>query len=105
MGFRHTLINGGGTYPATFTNAGWTTMNITNPAYNVNYPRASATFSSFMGPFQISGTPTPGSASCTFSWTNQPAWANNTSNMYPFGPTPSGTFPSTGSTTNTLTIT
>ena len=105
MDFRHSPINGGGTYPATFTNAGWTTMNITNPAYNVNYPRASATFGSYMGPFVIGGNPTPGSASCNFSWTNQPAWANNTSNMYPFGPTPSSTFPSTGSTTNTLTIT
>tara|TARA_B100000900_G_C20586506_1_gene719820 strand:- start:1866 stop:2672 length:807 start_codon:yes stop_codon:yes gene_type:complete len=105
MEFRHQGINGGGTYPTTFTNAGWTSINITNPAYNVTYNRASATFGSYMGPFVISGTPIPGSASCSFSWTGQPAWANNVNNMYPFGPTPSGTFPSTGSTTNTITIT
>ena len=51
-----------------------------------------------MGPFQFGG-----SASCTFSWSGQPAWAPT--NRYPFGPTPSGNFPATGSTTNTLTIT
>jgi hypothetical protein len=98
MRFRHTHLPAGGTYPATFTNAGWTSINISNPAYNVTYNRSSSTFSSYMGPFQFGG-----SASATFSWSGQPAWAPT--NRYPFGPTPSGNFPSTGSTTNTLTIT
>ena len=103
LDFRHNNILGGGTYPQTFTNAGWTSINITNPAYNVTYNRSSATFSSFMGPFAISGTPLPGSASCSFTWSGLPAWAPT--NRYPFGPTPSGNFPATGSTTNTITIT
>ena len=98
MRFQHTVLPAGGTYPQNFTNAGWTNINITNPAYNVTYNRSSATFSSYMGPFQFSG-----SASCTFTWTGLPAWAPT--NRYPFGPTPSGNFPATGSTTNTLTIT
>jgi len=98
LSFRHTTLPAGGTYPATFTNAGWTSMNITNPAYNVTYNRSSATFNSYMGPFVYGG-----SANCTFTWASQPAWAPT--NRYPFGPTPSGNFPSTGSTTNTVTMT
>ena len=89
------------TYPSSTANGGWTTMNIANPAYNTNFPRASATFSMFTNFTYLS----PGWFSVNWNWAGQPAWAGN-GTFYPFGPAPtSPAFPATGSTSNTVTFT
>ena len=89
------------TYPSSSANGGGTTMHIVNPAYNVNFPRASATFSMLTNFTYLS----PGWFSVNWNWASQPAWAGN-GTFYPFGPAPtSPAFPATGSTSNTVTFT